>query len=51
MPTSNKRHAAIIFTDIAGYSSMMVSDEDKAFEVLAINRKIHSNFIAQYNGN
>jgi class 3 adenylate cyclase/tetratricopeptide (TPR) repeat protein len=48
--TTTRKHAAIMFTDIVGYTALMGSDEDKAFEVLAINRKIHSNFIAQYHG-
>lgn len=45
-----RRHAAIMFTDIVGYTSLMGSDEDRAFEVLRKNRVIHSKFIEQYNG-
>ena len=33
------------FTDIVGYTSLMGSDEDRAFEVLSKNREIHSKLI------
>jgi len=49
MPES-RRHIAVMFTDIVGYTALMGSDEDKAFEVLRKNREIHSKFIRQYNG-
>ena len=45
-----RRHSAIMFTDIVGYTSLMGSDEDKAFEVLKKNQDIHSGLIGQYNG-
>ena len=37
-------HTSIVFTDIVGYTALMGSDEDKAFEILRKNRKheIHS---------
>ena len=44
------RHAAIMFTDIVGYTALMGSDEDRAFEVLRENREIHSKLIEQFNG-
>jgi class 3 adenylate cyclase len=44
------RLAAIMFTDIVGYTAMMGSDEDRAFEVLRKNREIHSQFIQECNG-
>lgn len=49
MPT-DRRLAAIMFTDIVGYTALMGSDEDKAFEVLRKNRKIHVKFIDQFKG-
>ena len=45
-----RRLAAIIFTDIVGYTALMGSDEDRAFEVLARNREIHNELVEKYNG-
>lgn len=45
-----RRLAAIMFTDIVGYTSLMGSDEDRAFETLRKNREIHSKLIEQFNG-
>ena len=45
-----RRHAAIMFTDIVGYTSLMGSDEDRAFEVLSQNREIHQQLVDKYNG-
>ena len=42
------RHAAIMFTDIVGYTALMGSDEDRAFEILHKNREIHSKLIVQF---
>ena len=47
---TNRRHAAIMFTDIVGYTSLMGSDEDRAFEVLAKNREIHNQLVEKYKG-
>ncbi|MBT8204917.1 MAG: adenylate/guanylate cyclase domain-containing protein [Eudoraea sp.] len=49
MPTE-KKLAAIMFTDIVGYTALMGSDEDKAFEVLRKSRDIHLKSIEQFNG-
>ena len=49
MPTTRKL-AAIMFTDIVGYTTLMGKDEDHAFEVLRKNREIHTTFIDKYNG-
>ena len=46
----NRRLAAIMFTDIVGYTALMGSDEDRAFEVLGKNRKIHTKLIEQFHG-
>ncbi len=46
----NRRHAAIMFTDIVGYTSLMGSDEDRAFKVLSKNREIHTRHIEQFKG-
>ncbi len=45
-----RRLAAIMFTDIAGYTSLMGSDEDHAFEILRKNREIHAELLEKYNG-
>ena len=45
-----RRLAAIMFTDIVGYTSLMGSDEDRAFEVLRKNREIHKQLIEKFNG-
>ncbi len=50
MPEQTHRHAAIMFTDIVGYTALMGSDEDKAFEVLKKNQDIHNKLISQFNG-
>ncbi len=44
------RLAAILFTDIVGYTAMMGQDEKKAFDVLKINREIHKAILEQYHG-
>jgi len=45
-----RRLAAIMFTDIVGYTALMGTDEDKAFQVLKINREIHNLLLERYNG-
>ena len=42
--------AAIMFTDIVGYTALMGDDEDQAFELLRNNRKLHKAIISEYNG-
>ena len=39
-----------MFTDIAGYTALMGSDEKRAFEVLSDSRDLHAHFIKKYNG-
>jgi TolB-like protein/class 3 adenylate cyclase/Tfp pilus assembly protein PilF len=46
----DRRLAAIMFTDIVGYTALMGSDEDKAFKVLRKNREIQRPIIKKYNG-
>ncbi len=46
-----KRHlAAIMFTDIVGYTALIGSDEDRAFAVLRKNQDIHKTVITQLSG-
>jgi len=49
MPQS-RQLAAIMFTDIVGYTALMGNDEKKAFELLSKNREIQKPIIEQYNG-
>lgn len=44
------KHAAIMFTDIVGYTALMGKDENKALEVLARNKETHTQVIGQFNG-
>ena len=47
---SSRRLAAIMFTDIVGYSALMSKDESMAFDVLKRNRKIHTSLIQKFHG-
>src|SRR6476619_3822380 len=49
MPQS-RQLAAIMFTDIVGYTALMGNDEKKAFELLNKNRQIQKPIIEQFNG-
>ena len=42
--------AAIMFTDIVGYTALMGNDEQKAFELLRKNRGIHKPIIDEFGG-
>jgi len=44
------RLAAIMFTDIVGYTALMGSDEIRAFDMLQGNRKIHIDIVKKYDG-
>ena len=48
--TKVRRLAAIMFTDIVGFTSLMGVDEDKAIQVLDENRNIHRSFVKKYQG-
>lgn len=51
MPDNQQRRlAAIMFTDIVGYTSLMGRDEDAAFRILRKNRKIQKRLIKDNNG-
>ena len=47
---SQRRLAAIMFTDIVGYDSLLKEDEKKAFEILRKNQRIHKRLIKKFNG-
>ncbi len=42
--------AAIMFTDISGYTALMGNDEQKAYEVLRKNRALQKPIIEEFNG-
>jgi adenylate cyclase len=48
--TQSRQLAAIMFTDIVGYTALMGKDEQKAFEILKKNREIQKPLIKRYNG-
>jgi len=52
MPSSTvkRQSAAVMFTDIAGYTSIMASDEEKALSLLQDKRKILKPLIKQHDG-
>jgi len=46
----DRRLAAIMFSDIVGYTTLMGSDEDQAFKVLRKNREIQKSLIEKHQG-
>lgn len=42
--------AAIMFTDIVGYTALMGKDEQKAFDIIQKNRSLQKPIIEKYNG-
>ncbi|MDH4092618.1 MAG: hypothetical protein OEV24_19320 [Cyclobacteriaceae bacterium] len=47
---SNRQLAAIMFTDIVGYTALMGDDDQKAFGILKENRELQKPIIEQFNG-
>ncbi len=50
MPSS-RQLAAIMFTDIVGYTALMGNDEQKAFTILNKNRLLQKPIIEKYGVN
>ena len=48
--SSTRQLAAIMFTDIVGYTALMGIDEEKAFDLLRKNRQLQKPIIRHYNG-
>jgi len=48
--SSERKLAAIMFTDIVGYSALMGKDADRALELLRTNREIQKPLIEKYDG-
>ena len=50
-PMSQTRQlAAVMFTDIVGYTALMGNDEEKAFQLLRKNREIQKPIIEAFGG-
>jgi TolB-like protein len=47
---AQRKLAAIMFSDIAGYTSLLKEDEKKAFDTRKKNQRIHSRLIKKFNG-
>jgi adenylate cyclase len=45
-----RKLAAIMFSDIVGYTSLMGESEKKAFEVINTNREIHNRYTQKHHG-
>ena len=48
--SQTRQLAAIMFTDIVGYTALMGNDEQKAFTILTKNRSLQKSIIEQFNG-
>ncbi len=48
--SQSRQLAAIMFTDIVGYTALMGEDEQKAFDLLRKNRQVQQPIIKQFNG-
>lgn len=48
--SSERKLAAIMFTDIVGYTALMNKDENAAFKLLQQNKLLHKSSIKEYNG-
>ena len=48
--TSTRQLAAIMFTDIVGYTKLMGEDEQNAMQLLRKNRRIHKSIIKKHHG-
>ena len=49
--SQSRQLAAIMFTDIVGYTALMGNDEQKAFELLKKNRGLQKPIIEQFTSN
>ena len=47
---STRQLAAIMFTDIVGYTALMGDNEQRAFELLRKNRELQKPIIEKYSG-
>ena len=49
--SSNRRLAAIMFTDVVGYTTLMQKDEDTAVKTIERHRSILEKYTSKYHGN
>jgi len=50
MPEQSRQLAAIMFTDMVGYTSLMGKDSAKALELIRISKEIQKPLVEKYNG-
>jgi len=50
MPEATRQLAAIMFTDIVGYTALMGKDSDKALEIIRISKEIQKPLVEEHNG-
>jgi len=50
MPTQSRQLAAIMFTDIVGYTDLMAKDRDSTMELLVANKEIQNPLVKSHNG-
>src|SRR5450631_636005 len=48
--SQSRQLAAIMFTDIVGYTALMGNDDRKAYDILSKNRTIQKPIIEEFNG-
>jgi class 3 adenylate cyclase len=48
--SQSRQLAAIMFTDVVGYTALMGEDEEKAFELLKKNRQVQRPLIEKFKG-
>jgi len=50
MPAQSRQLAAIMFTDIVGYTDLMAKDRDKTMELLRLNKEIQNPLVESHQG-
>ena len=48
--SQERKLAAIMFTDIVGYTSLMGESEKRTFEIINTNRRIHQKHVEEHHG-
>ena len=50
MPEPTRQLAAIMFTDIVGYTALMGKDSNKVLELIRISKEIQKPLVEKHNG-